>query len=262
MIEVVIGDVHARPDLLRGVLAAIGALDSHGRRRAGFWIVQVGDLLDRRAEPEANLQTARLAADTVDVVLAGNHEVGMLAAGGTRHGRALATLAGRGWPQAAAEVRGWLVTHAGVHPELTHGLPAAPSDCASEINDRWHRRGPSRHRPRRRAHAGLGDPLFDWVGPARGGVSPYGGLFWGAASEWPPDGRTPWGQICGHIPQARPRLLPGPRWLIDVGAEPAQLAALVRRPRARGWSPVIVRLSARGTVLARRSPKRIGAGSF
>jgi hypothetical protein len=43
-----------------------------------FWIVQVGDLLDRNASPAANLATARLAADALDVSLAGNHEVHML----------------------------------------------------------------------------------------------------------------------------------------------------------------------------------------
>jgi len=177
----------------------------------------------------------------------------MLADPHTRHGRALTVLASRGWPQAAAEVGGWLVTHAGVHPGLTDGLPAAPGDCAVEINDRWHRRTRTGTPRQWRASRLVGDPLFDWVGPARGGVSPYGGVFWGAASEWPPDGRTPWGQICGHIPQTRPRLVPGPRWLIDVEAKPPRLAALVRRPR-RAWAPVLVTLSARGVVLAGRFP--------
>lgn len=256
MIEVVIGDVHARPDLLRAILREVGAWDSRGRRRPGFWIVQVGDLLDRRAEAGANFQTARLAADTLDVVLAGNHEVDILADPNTRHGRALAVLASRGWPHAAAEVGGWLVTHAGVHPELTHSLPIAPSDCAVVINDHWHRRALTPRTSERRGPEAVGDPLFDWVGPARGGISPYGGLFWGAASEWPPDGRTPWGQICGHVPQPRPRLLPGPRWLIAVGARPPQLAALVRRGRGRGWSAVVVRLSPRGAVLADRLPEQ------
>lgn len=245
--EVVIGDVHAQADLLRAMLAAIGALDAGGRRRKGFWIVQVGDLLDRRAKPEANLRTARLAVDQLDVVVVGNHEAEMLAANGSPHGASLATLAARGWPHAAAEVGGWVVTHAGVHPELSHGLPGDASECAAEINDLWHRRA-SKH---------LRDPLFDWVGPARGGVSPYGGVFWRSDSEWPPDGRTPWGQICGHAPQARPRLLPGPRWLIDVGADGGRLAALVRRPRASAWSPVMVRLTPGGVRVTRRPRKGI-----
>ena len=77
MIEVVVGDVHGRVDLLRALLRALGALDSHEHRRRGFWIVQVGDLLDRRASREANLEVARLAVESLDVVLAGNHEVEM-----------------------------------------------------------------------------------------------------------------------------------------------------------------------------------------
>ena len=243
------GDVHARADVLRALLEALGVLDPGGSRRKRSWIVQVGDLLDRRAAPEANLRTARLAAATIDVVLAGNHEAEMFAEHNSAHGAALATLAARGWPFAAAEVGGWLVTHAGVHPELTHGLSRRAEQCASEINDRWHRR----------ARNGLGDPLFDWVGPARGGIAPYGGLFWHGRSEWPPDGRTPWGQICGHAPQRHPRLLSGPRWLIDVGGRGPRLAALVRRDRADQWCPLVIRLSPGGVEITGSPRKRLSA---
>lgn len=246
MIEVVVGDVHGRVDLLRALLRALGALDSHEHRRRGFWIVQVGDLLDRRASREANLEVARLAVESLDVVLAGNHEVEMLTEPTTEHGAALSALASRGWPHAAAALSGWLVTHAGVHPELTHGLPRRAEECVAEINDRWHRRS---------RNSGC-DPLFDWVGPAKGGVAPYGGLFWRGDSEWPPGGRTPWGQICGHAPQPRPRLLAGPRWLIDVGAGGSRLAALVRRGPAAQWSPWVVRLSRGRAEVARRSAER------
>jgi hypothetical protein len=249
VIKVAVGDVHGRADVLRALLRALGVLDARNRRRPGFWVVQVGDLLDRRATPEANLRTARLAAGALDVVLAGNHEAEMLTESGSTHGRALATLASRGWPHAAAALDGWLLTHAGVHPELTHDLPRGANECAVEINDRWHRRSP----------AGFGDPLFDWVGPARGGVAPYGGLLWRADSEWPPLGRTPWGQICGHVPQPQPRLLPGPRWLIDVGARESRLAALVRRDRAARWRPVVVRQSSSGVMVARVPGKRVAA---
>ncbi len=241
-----IGDVHARADLLCALLRTIGAVDSRGRRYGGFWVVQVGDLLDRNASPAANLATARLAARAMDVVLAGNHEAEMLAERGSVNGAALATLAGRGWPQAAAAVGGWLVTHAGVHPELTLALAPRAEDCVAEINDRWHRR------PRNL----VSDPLFDWVGGAKGGKAPYGGLFWRSEREWPPDGRTSWGQICGHAPQPRPRLLPGPRWLIDVGARASRLAALVRTSRGGAWSPVVVRLSASGVAVARTPRKK------
>src|SRR5215470_6183739 len=114
MLEVVIGDVHARAELLRAVLREAGVLDARGRRREDAWVVQVGDLLDRRASVESNMAAARLAADTVDVVLAGNHEARMLDSG--VQGPALALLATRGWPHAAAASGGWLITHAGVHP--------------------------------------------------------------------------------------------------------------------------------------------------
>jgi hypothetical protein len=234
VIEIVVGDVHARSDALRALLGELGVIDSTGRRRKGFWVVQVGDLLDRRATPEANMRTARVAVSALDVVLAGNHEVEMLTERGSPHGAALAMLGTRGWPHAAAELGGWLVTHAGIHPDLAHGLPRGAEDCVAEINDHWHRRSP----------ADIAHPLFDWVGPRRGGISPYGGLFWSANDEWPPHRHTPWGQICGHVPQARPRLLPGPRWMIDLGASGPRLAALARHESAKRWTPVTSRASA------------------
>src|SRR5437660_4412585 len=92
-IEIVIGDVHGRIDALYTLLRELGVVDARGRRRRTGWVVQVGDLLDRTATPEANLETAQLAAEVLDVVLAGNHEARLLADGDSEHGGALATLA-------------------------------------------------------------------------------------------------------------------------------------------------------------------------
>src|SRR6478672_10803950 len=97
-IDLVIGDVHARTDALYSLLREVGVIDSSGRRRLSGWVVQVGDLLDRKADPEANLATAQLAADALDVVLVGNHEWRLLSDGDGDNGAALATLAGQGWP--------------------------------------------------------------------------------------------------------------------------------------------------------------------
>ena len=234
-VEVVIGDVHARPDALHSLLREIGVIDASGRRRRSGWVVQVGDLLDRKADPEANLETAQLAAEAIDVVLAGNHEARLLADCDRDHGPALATLASQGWPHAAAATEGWLITHAGVHPELARGLPAEVAECAAEMNHRWHRD------PRQRAR----DPLFASVGPARGGPDPHGGILWMHSDEWPKDRGTIWGQIAGHVPQPRPRLLPGPRWAIDIKA-PDRLAALVRPQGDGRWRPVVVKARAGG----------------
>jgi calcineurin-like phosphoesterase family protein len=230
VIEVVIGDVHGRADVLWALLRALGAVDARGRRVGGFWIVQLGDLLDRRADPAENLATARLAAISLDVVLAGNHEVRLLRESSRTYGAALATLASRGWPHAAAACGEWLVTHAGVHPKLACRLPAGAADCAEELNDRWHRRGPGQPP----------EPAFDWIGPSRGGDAPCGGIFWTHPIEWSGRDRLPWGQIVGHAPQAEPRLLRGRRWAIDVGARAGRLAAVVRRPGHERWRPVMV----------------------
>jgi hypothetical protein len=231
MLEVVIGDVHARADALRAVLGAAGVEDA--RRREGAWVVQVGDLLDRHASEEENLATAQVAAEHVDVVLAGNHEAQLLRSGA--HGAALAVLATRGWPHAAHAAGDWLVTHAGVHPGLASVLPSRPAEAAEEINDRWLR-------------GSVGDPLFDWIGPARGGGAPYGGLFWLQAGEWPRDAASQWAQISGHVPQREPRLLAPGRWSIDMGGRGGRLAALVRERADEPWRAVVA--SAREAIAA------------
>jgi hypothetical protein len=232
-IDVVIGDVHGHADALYSILREIGMIDASGRRRRAGWVVQVGDLLDRKADPEANLASAQLAAQALDVVLAGNHEWRLLEESDGDHGAALATLANQGWPHAAAACDGWLITHAGVHPDFAAELPADAGDCADEINHRWHRDSKRRAR----------DPLFASVGPARGGGDPHGGIFWMHSDEWPKNQATPWGQIAGHVPQAAPRLLPGPRWAIDIKSSDRR-AALVRPEGERRWRPVVVKARA------------------
>ncbi len=234
VLEIVIGDVHARRAMLAGLLQELGVIGDDGRRRERAWIVQLGDLLDKHADPEDNLETARLAASTVDVVLAGNHEAELLDGGA--HGPALAMLATRGWPHAAHALGDWLITHAGVHPGLASGLPAAAGECAAEINDRWHRRAR--------------DPLFDWVGPERGGRDPHGGLFRLQAGEWPRGVVSPWPQISGHVPQDEPRQLGPRRWAIDVGGRGGRLAALVRARRDAPWRPVVAQVRRRRRALA------------
>jgi hypothetical protein len=238
-IDVVIGDVHARADALHSLLREVGVIDAAGRRRRDRWVVQVGDLLDRKADPEANLETAQLAVETLDVVLAGNHEWRMLSEAEHDHGAALAMLASQGWPHAAAAVEGWLVTHAGVHPDFAGELPADVAECAAEINHRWHRGNGRRQR----------DPLFGSVGPARGGSDAHGGILLMHSDEWPKDRTTPWGQIAGHVPQPQPRLLPGPRWAIDIKA-PDRLAALVRADGDTRWRPVVVKARPRRRAYA------------
>ena len=232
-LDVVIGDVHGNAGALYSLLREIGLIDAAGKRRRAGWVVQLGDLLDRKAEPEANLETAQLAVDALDIVLAGNHEWRMLEESDGDHGAALATLASHGWPHAAAASDGWLITHAGVHPQLAAELPGEATECADEINHRWHRDAKRRAR----------DPLFRSVGPARGGSDPCGGILWMHSDEWPKNQATPWGQIAGHVPQPAPRLLPGPRWAIDIKSSD-RLAALVRPEGESRWRPVVVKAAA------------------
>ncbi|MEA2171013.1 MAG: hypothetical protein QOF76_4313 [Solirubrobacteraceae bacterium] len=220
--ELVIGDVHARPHAVQGLLRELGAIDRRGRRRDGWWIVQVGDLLDRHASRSTNLQTARLAVQTMDVVLCGNHELRML--GSRRDRAALAVLAERGWPLAATTCGDWLVTHAGVHPSFARSLPRDAADAAAAINRLW--------ATRRK------DKLFHAVGRRRDGRDPFGGITELHVDEWPAGGRTPWGQIAGHVPMREPRLLKGRRWAIDTGSGD-RLGAVVRVAGSLAWEPVL-----------------------
>jgi calcineurin-like phosphoesterase family protein len=249
MVEIVIGDVHARTEALRRLLRVLGALDERGRRTRGCWVVQIGDLLDRHATDRANLATARLASSAVDIVLAGNHELQLLREPAGVAGTSLATLAASGWPHAAFAFGDWLVTHARVHPLLARGLPAPATECAAEINDRWHRRGPRDSL----------DPLFDWRGPARGGDAPCRGIFWTHPAEWSGVGKAPWRQITGHVPQPEPRLLPGRRWAIDLGARGGRLAALVRPGGESRWRPVVVPSGDERDVVGATARKRLAA---
>lgn len=79
--------------------------------------------------------------------------------------------------------------------------------------------------------------LFDWVGPARGGDAPHGGIFWTHPVEWGAGLESPWGQIVRHAPQPEPRLLPGWRWAIELGARDGRVAALVRSSARQRWRP-------------------------
>jgi Calcineurin-like phosphoesterase len=244
--EIVIGDVHARAGALESLLCAAGVLDRRGRRCRGWSVVQLGDLLDRHAASEANLDTARLAGEAVDIVLAGNHESRLLADAASPHGHALATLAAHGWPHAAAAFGDWLVTHAGVHPEFARDLPPRARECAEEINHRWHSRT-----------CGRGDPLFHAVGPSRGGPAAFGGILWLHADECPLNAATPWGQITGHVPQREPTLRPRSWWAIDLGGRRGRLAALVRIGGEQRWRPIVVR--ERGAVRRLRHARAVAA---
>jgi hypothetical protein len=244
--ELIVGDVHARPHVLAGLLRAVGAVDKRNRRVRGWSLVQLGDLLDAGASAARNVQTARLALQTLDLVLAGNHELRMFGARSSAHGAALATLATRGWPQAATACDDWLVTHAGVHPELAAALPADAASAALTLNDRWNRAGRERHE----------DPWFADRGPRRGGDAPFGGIMWLHTDEWPVGATTAWGQVTGHVPQPEPRLLDGRRWLIDVHSGGERVGALLRADGGE-WTPVVY--DGRRRALSTREPGALRA---
>ena len=170
--RLVVGDLHGDwPTLLR-LLRHVGAITDDGERLPGWWLAQLGDLI-QGGQPSADDE--RCLAEGLrlfDVLLLGTHELPH-AYGGAGFpsflGRgpllpaaldALAAAVVAGRFQVAAAVDGWLLTHAGVHPTMQERL-ALPSDaaaCATVLTDRFIQR----------LRCGTPDPLCAAVGQARG----------------------------------------------------------------------------------------------
>lgn len=250
-VRVVIGDIHSDLESLLALLRHVGAVDASGARTPGFFLVCVGDLLhlghDSRADDRA---VAEYCRGLFDVLLCGNHE--LLLAYGLEAGRFAAChhstfpetqhilrgWARRGQLQPACAVDDWLVTHAGVHPEWMRTLPAGKTaaQLARIINRRWASRLSSK----------VTDPLFDSVGPLRGGARAPGGLFWCDHREHLTcaPGADPVPQIYGHTPQADgPQHDPDRRlWCVDVGAAlSGRACGLVKHGAGGDWEPVDIR---------------------
>lgn len=88
----------------------------------------------------------------------------------------------------ATSYDGFLITHAGVHPNFEDDLPEDPVKAAEQLNELG----------RENPHA----QIFAFIGAIRGGWQSYGGIFWRDADEALSE---KWPQIFGHsrlpIPQ-------------------------------------------------------------
>lgn len=248
--RVVVGDVHGDP-LLIDLLQKIGVINSRGERAEGFHVVQIGDLahFGHRVHT-GDTQVLELALRAFDQVLLGNHEAwfahrmnagkfaGMHDQLYPETEQALQRLVRAGHYQPAAELDGWVITHAGVHPVHAEGLPVDPALAAAAINQRF-----AHYLQSSRPFT----PMFDAVGPARGGNgrSGPGGMLWLDLSELTPyTPNFPWPQIVGHTPQApgqEARAVADNLWVVDAGAGlSGRLSALVKPGADADWQPLVV----------------------
>jgi hypothetical protein len=178
-------------------LIEIGEDDLPRRLRATeTLVVQLGDL-DNCVQGSINsdLQAARLVGPFIDLMLIGNHEHPYF--GGPRFDgfahyqelkEAILKINDRGMMQAALEVDGILLTHAGVTRDI-------------DQVDKWHGGGENKARE---VAAGLNilwrnkhyrHGMFSCIGRARGGQHEYGSVLW---ADWREEKSLLFPQIFGH----------------------------------------------------------------
>lgn len=100
----------------------------------------------------------------------------------------------------ATSYDGFLITHAGVHPNFEDELSEDPVKAAEQLN-KLGRKSPKAH-------------IFSNVSAIRGGWQGYGGIFWRDASE---SLSKKWPQIFGHSRLDQPSIFNGDSYGIDVG---------------------------------------------
>lgn len=264
---VVLADIHGNWPTMLDLMRETGAVDVNGAKDPATWVCQLGDLLHLGHDVwEADAETLRLGLELIDCILLGNHEIPfatsmeMSFAGmhcGVNSGlhvdtRRLLNVAMReGRLQAAVEVDGWLVTHAGLCPTFLHGSSIAPryreellahagsaAAMSTHLNERFERRLIS-HEP---------DPVFDWIGADRTGKHDFGGIFWCGWQVLQASVRrfgTPFGQIVGHSPRrdSAPATDPTAQiWNIDLaGIDAGFMGALVKESGEENWTCKVVR---------------------
>lgn len=251
MKTVIISDLHGDWKALLAILRATGGIDAENRRLPGATVIQLGDCIhggDPRGAPRPGVDDelcAALALGLCDTILIGNHELphlwpdaGFPVFGGQRPIAPVlrehllsAYRTGQLVPAYAHEH--WLLTHAGLYPdlELARGVAKGLArEIQREFSDRIARRC-ERH------------SLFDGVGHSRGGRSEFGGIFW---CDWGEltranDLGTSVSQIVGHTPQADGYAQAEDSWCVDAGAAlSGRVSAIVQEESGGEWRPVVV----------------------
>jgi len=210
----VLGDIHGDLDALHEVLGSAGLIDGDGHWNGGkHRLVQVGDLIDRGPKSVETFEyllalkeEARQARGDVSLLI-GNHELalleGLLQFTRIDPQRLMSLISGlregiiEGDLHAACFSDGYLITHAGLHPEILKAcefspkIQADPEKIAATLNIIL------------RVSVESGDfshPIFN-VGTARGGPHGTGGIFWEDARHlFESGGIDGIKQVFGHTP--------------------------------------------------------------
>lgn len=240
MRTVVISDVHGNWESLQDILTKSEVVQN-GTKQPNTRVIFVGDIVDLGASntPDNDLKAAELAVSVGDDFIVGNHEFPFLFPpfysamyfGGIRGEAEVAPVLnafpGAIW-QLATDANGWLITHAGLHPEW--GLTGTAAEIADLIADRFGdmliERSP--------------DPLFTGIDWMRGGRDRIGGIVWldARSLQEATEDRNPIPQIVGHTAnRGNPANVFG-NWFIDPGK--GSVACLVSDDGA-DWIPFLSR---------------------
>jgi hypothetical protein len=227
---IIVGDVHGNLDALIRTLYAAGAIDDLGDRKEDWRIVQVGDLMNMapfgvlsRGFYPIDLETLEWAKDRIapEDQVVGNHEVWYTHNGlsiGDWHGRAqlhelqpelmrlIQEEVRNGRFNAAVEVDGMLVTHAGLHPHIARFYEGDVKEIAAKLNEHL-------------IETATGGDLYTAIMDPGTGIfwlRPEGEPFWGA---WRGMQKTEYTQVVGHSPDKNhPRFYKDKNlWIIDSG---------------------------------------------
>lgn len=240
MIDIVIGDIHARTDALRTLLHKIGVIEcgptlNSDRRLPGFRLHQLGDAVSLgygEQEAEFLRYFYSLLADH-DQILIGNHELPVMWGNGSMdfHGwddrdleaEAMVREAFEGGRyQAASSVGDWLLTHAGLIPVYQKDLRKRfgithVSEAADWLNDRFLDLINNKREDALWNGRTIHGTMARGSGAIEGMDEGYGGIFW-VRTQAHVAGYLPshhYKQMFGHTPYG-PKQLGEYLWLLDT----------------------------------------------
>lgn len=241
-LRIVLPDLHGNYSALRGVLTHFGALDDGGVKQEGFFVAQVGDLMNMCSDSrKADAEIAKLGNDWIDMQIIGNHDVANLFDLDMHRfvgcdpkilldPETVPTASRRKW-QIAGAIDGWLLTHAGLHPqyqlendaqvEAKYEGATREDQYAAWLQDSFVNRLITRR----------ANPYIDSIGIYGPVSSNPGGVLWLRPQELSDEdwSNNSLRQICGHTVMTGPfeimesSLQSGeplgglPWWFIDVG---------------------------------------------
>lgn len=217
-----IGDVHGHHDRLHALLEQEGVVDGAERVATDVEVIQLGDLGhfgygQTRAKDHA--AWCSLERGWLDLVLWGNHDRAVMdrkhrfagyESPRTETFALMWEAAGAGKVKLAVARHGYLLTHAGLHPQWETALHATAAS-AEDVADLLDSGTPELRQ------------AIDSISRHRGGMSREGGILWRDESE--PLSAT-WPQVFGHTRGGTVRVQ-GDSYCVDVGdAHNGRLAAL------------------------------------